>query len=184
MKDHEIAARDLRAIVDGLGATMTASPDSSPLKPDDWAKKANAARVHCVISSPRLRDPLSVPYAAGIGVWLPAMLEAKGEAGARLRQARTSYDKRWEKTYAAEPIIEKARLAWKPGLFDVLASCLCDSDALQYDGDFEEWARDLGYESDSRSAEKTFRECERIGRAMKRLFGADFERARALAAGL
>lgn len=182
LKDYQIAAIELRAIIEGLGATIVCAPDNTPLKKDEWAVKANAARVICTISAPPLREPFTTPYAAGIGIWLPAVAKGKGET-ARLVRLQGKGDK-WTKLHARQPLLERARAAWNPELFDVIASCLRDSDALDYDGDFEEWASNSGYEPDSRSAETTFCECERIGRAMKRLFGKDFDKARELAGQL
>lgn len=61
-----------------------------------------------------------------------------------------------------------------PTLADVL-DCLA-SDASGYDqaaGSFEEWASDLGYDADSRKAEKTFRAVEKQARDLKALLGAE-----------
>jgi hypothetical protein len=41
---------------------------------------------------------------------------------------------------------------------DVLHCCLLDSDVLGHP-DFESWAGDFGYDTDSRSAEKIYKEC-------------------------
>lgn len=45
-----------------------------------------------------------------------------------------------------------------PDLLSVLWSCLMDSSALDYPT-FEDWARDFGYDEDSRKAEKIYRQC-------------------------
>ena len=46
----------------------------------------------------------------------------------------------------------------KPDGPDVLYSLVMDSDVIDYDG-FEDWAEDMGYDSDSRKAEVIFRAC-------------------------
>lgn len=45
-----------------------------------------------------------------------------------------------------------------PDLLGVLWSCLMDSSALDYPT-FEDWARDFGYDEDSRKAEKIYQQC-------------------------
>lgn len=58
-----------------------------------------------------------------------------------------------------------------PTIEDVL-DCLA-SDAVTYDGvrDFEEWARDFGFDTDSRSAERTYRIIGEQTRALERFLG-------------
>lgn len=51
-----------------------------------------------------------------------------------------------------------------PLLRDVFYSILLDGDA--YAMSFEEWADSFGYDTDSRKAESTYRECAAIGRAL------------------
>ena len=45
-----------------------------------------------------------------------------------------------------------------PLLRDVLYSLIMDSDVLNYSS-FEEWANNIGFDADSRSAEKIYKEC-------------------------
>jgi hypothetical protein len=45
-----------------------------------------------------------------------------------------------------------------PDLADVVYNLLIDASVLDY-SDFEDWARDFGYDVDSRSAEKIYRDC-------------------------
>ena len=47
----------------------------------------------------------------------------------------------------------------EPTADDVLYCLVSDSDCMDYD--FEEWAENLGYDPDSRKAEKTFKVCKR-----------------------
>jgi hypothetical protein len=46
----------------------------------------------------------------------------------------------------------------RPDIKDFVQSICLDSSALDY-GSFEEWAREYGYDEDSRKAEKMYREC-------------------------
>ena len=57
-----------------------------------------------------------------------------------------------------------------PGLADVLYSLANDSDVLDY-SNFEQWAREFGYEEDSRSAEKTYRACLNIALSLRNGLG-------------
>ena len=64
----------------------------------------------------------------------------------------------------------------EPDLDDVM-ECLC-SDAVGVINAtcFEEWADDLGFDSDSRRAEATYRQVQRQTEELRRLLGDDFER--------
>lgn len=56
---------------------------------------------------------------------------------------------------------------------DELLQCLAlDSGALNYDC-FEDWADDFGYDTDSRKAEHTHKECLAISKRLKTLLGTD-----------
>lgn len=61
----------------------------------------------------------------------------------------------------------------EPTTADVIA-CLC-LDASAGDQPFEEWARDMGYDPDSRKAEATYKACYVNAAKIKRLLGDDFE---------
>ena len=53
-----------------------------------------------------------------------------------------------------------------------------DADVLDYPT-FEEWADTFGYDCDSRSAEKTYRDCLEIALKMRAIFGeADLTKLR------
>lgn len=64
-------------------------------------------------------------------------------------------------------------LGHEPTAADVL-SCLI-SDARACDQEFESWADDLGFDRDSRTAEQTFKVCQKLGSKVKRLLGDDFD---------
>ena len=59
-----------------------------------------------------------------------------------------------------------------PTLGDVLSCLHLDASAL--DTDFESWAGDLGYNSDSRKALAIFLECQKQGKELRKLLGADW----------
>lgn len=62
----------------------------------------------------------------------------------------------------AEPIL--------PDVESVIYSLISDSDVLNY-GTFEEWAETFGYETDSRSAESTYRACLEIALKLRAAIG-------------
>ncbi len=65
---------------------------------------------------------------------------------------------------------KRASDAIKPNVHDVLSSLCLDASVID-SGTFEEWAADLGYDPDSRSAENTYRACLEIGLKMRNGLG-------------
>jgi hypothetical protein len=61
----------------------------------------------------------------------------------------------------------------EPTAADVL-NCLC-SDARSGEMTFEEFCSEFGYDSDSRKAENTWKQCERLGAKVRRLLGDEFD---------
>lgn len=182
MEDHEIAARDLRALIEAKGVKMDCVPVlESPHMDREWQKKAKAASVQCRVSAPSLKAPFIVHYSAGVGVWLPEVEKASGFMRGEIKTAKENAGKRgaWHDYTCSEGLFERARKAWKPDVFNVISSCL--DAAPEIGATFGEWANEYGYDADSRKAEQTFQECQRVGKEMRALFGADFARARDLA---
>jgi hypothetical protein len=58
-----------------------------------------------------------------------------------------------------------------PSADDVVESLTLDASALGVS--FPEWCAELGYDTDSRSAESTYRACRSLGRRFARLLGSD-----------
>ncbi len=48
-------------------------------------------------------------------------------------------------------------------------------DAMLHDEPFESWAQSLGFDEDSRKAEKTYKACQRQTQSLKRFLGDTFE---------
>lgn len=57
----------------------------------------------------------------------------------------------------------------RAGVLDCLAS---DSASIEQSS-FEDWAADMGYDADSRKAEKTYKACEHAAARLKRFLGDD-----------
>lgn len=58
-----------------------------------------------------------------------------------------------------------------PTAADVLYCLASDAEACEQD--FDDWCNALGFDSDSRKAEATYRACQKVGFAVKRLLGAE-----------
>lgn len=61
----------------------------------------------------------------------------------------------------------------EPDVLGVLDCLLSDSGTA--DNAFEDWCAELGYDTDSRKAEATYRACQKVRENMQRLLGSDFE---------
>lgn len=71
------------------------------------------------------------------------------------------------------PFFTGSALTGEPSAADVLG-CLV-SDARATEQDFDEWCGDLGFDTDSCSAKKTYDACVKMGHKVRRLLGADFD---------
>ena len=60
----------------------------------------------------------------------------------------------------------------RPDLASVLECLQSDISSVVNAKDFEDWASDLGYDTDSRKAEAIYRACTEIGLDVQRLLGA------------
>ncbi len=125
------------------------------------------------------RDVLTGDYSAGEGhcpsynvkppkawdrpdkMWEPSIVEFETETGFKSR-GFTSWG-RFSEDRAA-PIL--------PDPIGVIWSCLMDGDAIDYPS-FESWAADYGYDTDSRTAEATYRTCLDMGLKMRAALGEE-----------
>lgn len=64
-------------------------------------------------------------------------------------------------------------LAGEPTAASVLECLASDSSSADNAGSFEEWAADLGMDTDSRKAERTYRQCERQTAKLKQFLGPE-----------
>ena len=127
---------------------------------------------------------IETPYKLGVGhVKLPAaptfeMVHAVGDrcktenildALRRGKRIMAGYEREERAIYDAAA--RKQRLNPKPA--DVLHSLALDGEAF-FDGlTFEDWAANLGYDTDSRKAEAMYRACDETGRRLARMFSRD-----------
>lgn len=61
----------------------------------------------------------------------------------------------------------------EPSVEDLLDCLASDAATWENAQDFEDWARDLGYDPDSRKAERIYRAVEKQAKGLKRLLGDD-----------
>jgi hypothetical protein len=59
----------------------------------------------------------------------------------------------------------------RPGVDEVLDCLASDASSVDNARGFEDWCSELGYDTDSRKAEKTFKTCEEQARKLKALLG-------------
>lgn len=67
-------------------------------------------------------------------------------------------------------------LTEEPTAEEVLECLLSDASGVECARSFEDWASDLGFDPDSRKAERIYKACERIAVKLRRFLGEDFER--------
>ena len=158
----DLATPDLATLAANLGLTLTTGNGRGHYDADqNWT----SIRFDCALAR-NGREVWSGPYHLGVGHLknLATIERANGKLprNAAPTQAQLAALTRYA---AAERL--------QPKLADVLASLILDG-AAYFDGSpFEEWAADLGYDTDSRKAEATFRECDTTGRKLARAFKPD-----------
>ena len=62
---------------------------------------------------------------------------------------------------------------------DVLECLFLDASSVGNSRSFEEWCRDLGYDTDNRKAERTYKVCEKQASKLHRLLGNDYDKIEA-----
>ena len=63
----------------------------------------------------------------------------------------------------------------KPTAADVLDCLASDASTIENTRGFEDWCLDLGYDTDSRKAEKTFKTCEHQSKQLRSFMGEHYE---------
>ena len=62
----------------------------------------------------------------------------------------------------------------EPTAADILDCLASDSASVENCVGFEDWAGDLGYDPDSRTAEKTFKACRKAAERLEKFLGRDY----------
>jgi hypothetical protein len=63
----------------------------------------------------------------------------------------------------------------QPGAREVLSSLLSDTASTENNASFEEWAGDYGYDTDSRKAERTYKQVVRQAERLRTFLGAKYD---------
>lgn len=74
---------------------------------------------------------------------------------------------------AGRAYLDAVARQYQPEVTDVLQCLTSDAQSAQNAGSFEEWARDFGYDPDSRKAEKAYRGCVDQALALQRWLGLE-----------
>jgi len=73
------------------------------------------------------------------------------------------------------PFFMGSALDREPTAADVLSCLVSDANAVEQARDFEDFCHDFGYDTDSRKAEKIYRQLETQAPKVRRFLGDDFE---------
>lgn len=115
------------------------------------------------------RKPMVTDYMQGIGHLPPDTASSKGFSPYTLRSARAQREGVAAEHGTYEVGFRSVKVA-PPLLRDVLYCLVSDASALDA-RDFEEWAGDYGYDTDSRKAEETYELCRRQSRELEHVLG-------------
>lgn len=173
-------AESIEAKAAELGLTMTA--EFVP-----WSQSRNAGERHRSLNwrvtlHRNGRAFLTTDYGAGIAhcpgyKYRPGDTRSGYERDQRVnRECETGYPARFHGRGPKDQAI-------LPRFADVLASLCVDTDAIDAP-DFETWASYLGFDTDSRKAEATYRACLEIATRLRAALGAEeFEELRGACRG-
>lgn len=75
------------------------------------------------------------------------------------------------------PFSQGSAISREPTAEDVLDCLASDAASVEQARSFEDWCGDLGYDSDSRRAERTFKACEASARRLRQFLGASLYEA-------
>lgn len=76
-------------------------------------------------------------------------------------------------TYYSAGSMTNAAMNGSPELADIMYSLLNDASGISYNDTFEEWADEIGYDTDSRKAEKIYNACKEIAKQLEPMFSKD-----------
>lgn len=176
MQDFEIAARKFAAMVEKLALSVE-SEFVSHSKSRNANKKHHGLNWRCTIK----REGRTIPGLELVDYWqgsahCPAHKAGLMTWGSNKRLMARAVAMECEtgkiaRTYYAsgEPLASAKRIA-PPTVVDVLESLTRDSDVLDYPC-FEEWAKDMGFDPDSRKDQATYRACLALALALRSAIG-------------
>lgn len=172
-KELSTAAAALQSAVDALGLTYAAQ--FVPFSQSRNAKKATKPGDYSLnwrVSITKGGRTLTTDYMQGIG-HLPGYTQRtrwtndEWEALKHACETGKTVKMRWAGSWQA-PMRGEAIPA--PELRDVLYSLALDASVIDA-GSFEEWAREFGYDTDSREAERIYKACMKIALELRAMIG-------------
>lgn len=160
----------------GLGMRVTFVPFSRSRNKVETHKSLNWY-VTVTING---RDVVTVPYNAGIAHcpgygkavhaaynW-PVRMWQDAICG---HEVETGFEAMWFCGGFVSRRVDGEKIQILPKLADVMYSLTMDSDVLRY-ANFDEWADECGYDTDSRKAEATYQDCLKVALSLNRALGA------------
>ena len=164
----------LLAYIEGLGLGYTAVfvPQSQS------RNKGKEPCLNWTVQITKGRQSLTADYMQGIGhlpnyshafsrlaVYDDAIRSACETGKSRIVKHKNGYD-----AAQADSFYAPQRKIPAPSLVDVLYSLVMDSNALDYPT-FDAWAGDMGYDTDSREAERIYKACVEIALKLRAMVG-------------
>ena len=74
------------------------------------------------------------------------------------------------------PFYQGKAIRKEPTAASVIYCLISDAQSVECAKDFEDWASSLGYDADSRKAEKTYKACVKNQQNIRRFLGTDFDK--------
>lgn len=178
MSDHA----ELDALIASLDLDYTATfvPASEAPRDDKWECVTWNVTIKRHVPTRDLCDPsavnvprLSTRYHSGLAC-LPGFAKLPQRRVTAVADNLTEALEKGKYPSDWYEAVHSPRNRWKPipapVLRDVLYSLCMDAEALDY-SDFEEWADNFGYDTDSRKAERTYQACIAIGLKLRNMLG-------------
>jgi len=167
-----------RLIADGVSYNAVFVPQSQSRNKDETRPSLNwrvtIAKDNVRLETDYMQGCAYLPHYshafAKFPVYEAAVREACETGKSRIIPAKSAYDA--AQGDRAVPIVREIPA---PEFVDVLYSLVSDASVIDFPG-FEEWAREYGYDTDSRKAEQMYREC--LDTALKLRAIVDLDEAR------
>ena len=171
----EVAVEPIEQFISDHGLTMTAEPvDANPNIPD---ADVNPKASHFTVTIKGRGGALMTFYSVGSGTvdsWIGnperKRVNHKGwfHGAGMFDSLRNREDfRRNERTLWSDEFRQMMAPLYRPELTDVLDCLASDASTVEYVRNFEDWADELGYDSDSRHAEQIYNTIERQAKELR-----------------
>lgn len=165
-------AESIQEVAEQLGLTMHA--EFVP-----WSKSRNSGEKHPSLNwkislSKNGKVFLTTDYSAGCGHCPSYKAPVKDLGNANSIMRAEFIERECETGHRALSIVgsvaQSMGMPIRPEFADVLHSLASDASVIDY-GSFEDWAREFGYDTDSRKAETIYRACLEIALKLRNALG-------------